>query len=892
MSTLRKLCDVYDAVIDTTGAEEDRPLPPIGFVQKRIKYNILLSPGGEFLTAQPLPEEEQLCAVPSSPQAEGRASKKSAPFPLADCLKYLIANDKRPLLFGNYIAQLEDWCAAPDAPDCLRVLLGYLKKKTLYADLCAVPGLKCKFYKDENDTTGEGPDAKSFACFSIAYWGGEEQRLWMRADVWESWSRRLAALTGEETGLCYITGARTPIMEIHPYLVGSTRLISGKDSGFPFQYKGRFINDRSAATVGAISSAKAHNALKWLLDHQGFKKYGTLFVGWNTKAPQAAPDEADEKAYPDTFEAYVNALFKSLQGYNATLKKYANAGLTEEAKRRIEEIVILGLEAATKGRMSVIYSQTLPGNVFAARVNQWNEICRWGSPEKNGCVFNRPVTWKEICEAVMGVDAVRKACVDPQQKARSKVESDADAVQKKKEKIKPDMNAIKLMRDLQMRLLHCVIEGEALPLSLVKAAYNRAVQPLSFTDQKGQWIEPQWRNCVAAACAMIRMHSHYNKSAFVPSPALDAACTDRGYLYGRLLAVAHWAERPATEEGKTNAVRMMRRFALRPEDAWPTLYCKLLPALKALGRDGHSARFYKRLLGQIEGLFPAEDAQTGDTLFPLFLVGFSAQIRALAQGQSGLAQTPSRDYAPPQGRDELFGCLLAVADHFEWASEMRAEEGKPTLSDRDGRTNAMTLTAAFIARPMTAWPKIHDRLLPYLEKSGEETARYAQRLLSRIEQAFQPEDRLSDAPLGRGFLRGYLMMLQALSASGLNREAWRPAAPPQEPPIESREAAFGALLALENQAERRILDLSVPEEENRPSNAMRFMARSAQRPSDVWAYLENRMRPYAQKSWFSKRLLRRAEALHARVVENQWNSDAPLGPEYLYFFYLCNLNAF
>ena len=36
MSTLRKLCDVFDAVIDTTGAEEDRPLLPIGFVQKKI----------------------------------------------------------------------------------------------------------------------------------------------------------------------------------------------------------------------------------------------------------------------------------------------------------------------------------------------------------------------------------------------------------------------------------------------------------------------------------------------------------------------------------------------------------------------------------------------------------------------------------------------------------------------------------------------------------------------------------------------------------------------------------------------------------------------------------------------------------------------------------------
>ena len=80
-----------------------------------------------------------------------------------------------------------------------------------------------------------------------------------------------------------------------------------------------------------------------------------------------------------------------------------------------------------------------------------------------------------------------------------------DAVQTAKGDFKADKAATKLMRDLQMRLLHCVIEGEALPLSLVKAAYNRAVQPLSFTDQNSQWSEPQWRNCVAAACAMIRM---------------------------------------------------------------------------------------------------------------------------------------------------------------------------------------------------------------------------------------------------------------------------------------------------------------------------------------------------------------------------------------------------
>ena len=168
MSFMKKLCDVYDAVIGTDGAKGGGALLPVGFVQKNIKYNIILSPAGEFVTAQILPDDEQACAVPSSPQAEARTSSKCAPFPLAEQLKYLIAgNDSK--YFDSYVAQLEAWCAAEHAPDCLRVLLNYLKKKTLYADLAAVSGLKLKYYKDENDAKGDGADAKSFACFSVEY---------------------------------------------------------------------------------------------------------------------------------------------------------------------------------------------------------------------------------------------------------------------------------------------------------------------------------------------------------------------------------------------------------------------------------------------------------------------------------------------------------------------------------------------------------------------------------------------------------------------------------------------------------------------------------------------------------------------------------------------------
>ena len=179
--------------------------------------------------------------------------------------------------------------------------------------------------------------------------------------------------------------------------------------------------------------------------------------------------------------------------------------------------------------------------------------------------------------------------------------------------------------------------------------------------------------------------------------------------------------------------------------------------------------------------------------------------------------------------------------------------------------------------------------LPYLEKMGVETADSVQRLLRKTEQSFTPDERLSDAPLGRGFLHGYLMMLEALqSRDGLDTDGWKPAHIALAALPATREAAYGALLALENQTERRILDLDKSEEENRPSNAMRFMARAAQRPNEVWAYLQVRMRPYANKYWFTKGSSHQAEKLQAWIEENHWNHDKPLGAEYLYYFYLYN----
>ena len=110
----------------------------------------------------------------------------------------------------------------------------------------------------------------------------------------------------------------------HSYLQDTSRPISSKDDAFPFQYKGHFTENGSAANVSVEASTKKHRALRWLLEHQSFRQYGISFVGWNTIAPfltkkPALIDEEEkaEKAAPDTLQSYIEALFDSVQGNSA-----------------------------------------------------------------------------------------------------------------------------------------------------------------------------------------------------------------------------------------------------------------------------------------------------------------------------------------------------------------------------------------------------------------------------------------------------------------------------------------------------------------------------------------------------------------------------------------------
>ena len=115
---------------------------------------------------------------------------------------------------------------------------------------------------------------------------------------------------------------------------------------------------------------------------------------------------------------------------------------------------------------------------------------------------------------------------------------------------------------------------------------------------------------------------------------LETNRSDRGYLYGRLLAVADDIESYARyKQGKTkdevsatNAIRYMTAFAQNPFRTWNILFTQQLnPYIQQL--DG--AGWYMGLIGEIMLLFKPGAFESNAPLDGAYLLGFFAQRQEL-----------------------------------------------------------------------------------------------------------------------------------------------------------------------------------------------------------------------------------------------------------------------
>ena len=107
----------------------------------------------------------------------------------------------------------------------------------------------------------------------------------------------------------------------------------------------------------------------------------------------------------------------------------------------------------------------------------------------------------------------------------------------------------------------------------------------------------------------------------------------------------------------------------------------------------------------------------------------------------------------------------------------------------------------------------------------------------------------------------------------------------------SRDYLYGRLLAVAHQEERAALKEM---DQNRETNALRYMQQFALRPASTWRLLyTDKLKPYRRHlkpglaEWFEQRL----QDISALFTADDYNSDSPLSGEYL-LGYMCQLKAF
>lgn len=611
MSWIQKLYETYERC---AGAQQfaTSPLLPVSHTTQQAHVEIRLDESGKFLGARAVAKEETL--IPATEQSAARTSGE-APHPLCDKIQYCARDypdhgGSKNSYFAGYKAELQAWCNSAFAHRKAKAVLGYISKGCVVADLLREGVLHVgddgklltswpssspvpDIFKNLTAKAGERDQGDALVRWRVETPGESLSATWEDKGLIESWvgydaSRRTT------TGVCLVTGEKVLLAEQHPaklrHGADKAKLISSNDtSGFTF--RGRFENSDQACSVGFEVTQKAHNALRWLIARQAYRSGDQVIVAWTVSGKQipnpcANTYEAlglqDEMSIPgrnqpgDVGQAFAQRLARRIAGYRAEL------GASED-------VVVIGLDSATPGRMAIMFYRELHGFEFLDRLKAWHEGVAWQQRYSKDLTFRGAPSPKEIAEAAFGRrldDKLRKATVG--------------------------------------RLLPCIIDGQPVPRDLMQSAVRRAFNRAGLEN----W---EWEKTLGVACALFR--GYYRDRGY--QMTLEHNRTTRDYLYGRLLAIADHLEGRALyvagEKGReTSAARLMQRFADRPCSTWRTIELALVPYMARLGAKRPAFLFdMKKRLDGVVCAFQGSDFTNERPLSGEFLLGYHCQRREL-----------------------------------------------------------------------------------------------------------------------------------------------------------------------------------------------------------------------------------------------------------------------
>lgn len=652
MTWMAKLYETYEAGMQLDLPDQDE-LMPISHTLQNAHIKITIDGNGNFERAEIL--EKTQIVLPATEKSAGRSSGE-APHPLADKIQY-IAKDypfyggKKHAYFDGYLKQLTDWCNSPYTNTKIEAIKVYVEKGTVVKDLIENNifhvdnnnDLLLSWPKDnKNDAplifkvlpkeNGKLDQGNALVCWNVEIKGDALSETWKDDSIQKSWVAYNLSNAGK-TGLCYITGKQETLAVNHPAKLRHTgdkaKLISSNDmSGYTF--RGRFTdNNKSIENDGAQSvgiayevTQKAHNALRWLISRQGFRNGDQVVVTWavsGKEIPQPmegtwdfVSNDSSETLMPaEAIDNQINHARDLGQSFSTSLKKYM-AGYRAKLETT-DNIVIMGLDSATPGRMGVTYYQELFPDEYIDRISQWHKDFAWPQryTTEEDVGKTKPVKktiWpisapppKAIWEAIYGIhlnDSLKKNTIE--------------------------------------RILPCIVESRPFPLDLVLKAVQKATNRNSYKNDE-QWL---WEKHLCIACALYKGYSqrtpdNTKRRNYAMSLELDRKTRD--YLYGRLLAVAEKIEEMAMIVAKekprtTNASRLMQRFVDYPSATWLLISKAIVPYQQRLkSKIPPLEEGYKRLLDEISDAFEIDDFNSADKLSGEYLLGFHSQRKWLRE---------------------------------------------------------------------------------------------------------------------------------------------------------------------------------------------------------------------------------------------------------------------
>ncbi len=279
---------------------------------------------------------------------------------------------------------------------------------------------------------------------------------------------------------------------------------------------------------------------------------------------------------------YKRKLIRIFQGYR-------------EQFDREDTVIVMGLDAATTGRLSITYYNEMPAYDFLDRIIDWGNTCRWfyGRDNENKKLYYQIETpqFRRIIEYAFGREREKFVEVDD-----------------------------RILKEQVQRLLKCLLERQPVPRDIMQALVLRASTPLAYSVGNREKV-------LSTACAVVsKYYSDRKLKGEWEDMKLDPENRDRSYLFGRLLAIYEKVERVTYKEEtrEPNAIRLQSAYVNHPMQTWKILNDLLTPYFPKL-KPG-LREYYRRLISEItEQLLEKDEKKLNQRLKETYLLGYYLQ---------------------------------------------------------------------------------------------------------------------------------------------------------------------------------------------------------------------------------------------------------------------------